>query len=403
MSAPATALRRALSERVVVADGAMGTMLQAAQLTLDDFEGHEGCNEVLNATRPDVVRSVHDAYLAVGVDCVETNTFGANWANLGEYGITGRIGELAEAGARLAAEVAGGWSTPDRPRWVLGSVGPGTKLPSLGHVPFAVLRDAYQTQVEAMISGGIHGVMVETAQDLLQAKAAVIGARRAVKAAGADIPLLVNVTVETTGTMLLGTEIGAALTALEPLGVDFLGLNCATGPAEMSEHLRHLARHARSGLACMPNAGLPQLTADGAHYPLTPRQLADAHDLFTAEYGLALVGGCCGTTPEHLRQVVERVGGREIAPRKARSESGVSSLYQHVPFRQDTSYLAIGERTNANGSKAFREAMLEGRLDDCVEIARTQTRDGSHLLDLCIDYVGRDGAGDMRELASRLA
>ncbi|HEY9376349.1 MAG TPA: homocysteine S-methyltransferase family protein, partial [Jiangellaceae bacterium] len=402
MSASAD-LRQALAERVVVADGAMGTMLQAANLTIDDFDGHEGCNEILNVTRPDVVRSVHDAYFAVGVDCVETNTFGANWANLGEYGIADRIGELSEAGARLAREVADGWSTPDRPRWVLGSVGPGTKLPSLGHVRFDVLRDAYRTQVEGMITGGIDAVLVETAQDLLQAKAAVIGARRAMASAGIDLPLLVNVTVETTGTMLLGTEIGAALAALEPLRVDYVGLNCATGPAEMSEHLRHLARHARVGLVCMPNAGLPELTTDGAHYPLTPRQLADAHDLFTAEYGLALVGGCCGTTPEHLRQVVERVHGRAITARKPRVEPGVSSLYQHVPFRQDTSYLAIGERTNANGSKAFREAMLEQRFDDCVEIARSQTRDGSHLLDLCVDYVGRDGVEDMRAIASRFA
>jgi 5-methyltetrahydrofolate--homocysteine methyltransferase len=396
-------LRQALSERVVVADGAMGTMLQAANLTIDDFDGHEGCNEILNVTRPDVVRSVHDAYFAVGVDCVETNTFGANWANLGEYGIADRIGLLSEAGARLARQVADGWSTPDRPRWVLGSVGPGTKLPSLGHVRFDVLRDAYRTQVDGMIAGGVDAVLVETAQDLLQAKAAVIGARRAMKAADVDLPLLVNVTVETTGTMLLGTEIGAALAALEPLQVDYVGLNCATGPAEMSEHLRHLARHARTGLACMPNAGLPELTADGAHYPLTPGQLADAHDLFTAHYGLALVGGCCGTTPEHLRQVVERVHGRAVTARKPRIEPGVSSLYQHVPFRQDTSYLAIGERTNANGSKAFREAMLELRFDDCVEIARSQTRDGSHLLDLCVDYVGRDGVEDMRAIASRFA
>ena len=207
----------------------MGTMLQAANLTLDDFEGHEGCNEILNVTRPDVVRSVHDAYFAVGVDCVETNTFGANWANLGEYGIADRIGELSAAGARLAREVADGWSTPDRPRWVLGSVGPGTKLPSLGHVRFDVLRDAYRTQVEGMVAGGVDAVLVETAQDLLQAKAAVIGARRAMNAAGIGLPLLVNVTVETTGTMLLGTEVGAALTALEPLGVDYVGLNCATG------------------------------------------------------------------------------------------------------------------------------------------------------------------------------
>jgi 5-methyltetrahydrofolate--homocysteine methyltransferase len=403
VSSSAAALRRALSERVVVADGAMGTMLQAADLTLDDFAGHEGCNEILNVTRPDVVRTVHDGYLAVGVDCVETNTFGANWANLGEYGISDRIHELSLAGARLAREVADGWSTADRPRWVLGSVGPGTKLPSLGHVAFAVLRDSYQAQVDGMLTGGVDAVLVETAQDLLQAKAAVIGARRAMAAHGADVPLMVNVTVETTGTMLLGSEIGAALTALEPLGIDFLGLNCATGPAEMSEHLRHLARHGTAGLACMPNAGLPVLTADGAHYPLTPGELADAHDVFTREYGLALVGGCCGTTPEHLRQVVERVGGRELSRRRPRVEPGVASLYQHVPFRQDASYLAIGERTNANGSKAFREPMLDKRWDDCIEIARTQTRDGSHLLDLCVDYVGRDGVADMRELAGRLA
>lgn len=398
-----SSLRQALLERVVVADGAMGTMLQAAELTLDDFDGLEGCNEILNVTRPDVVRHIHDVYYAVGVDCVETNTFGANWANLAEYDISDRIHELAHAGAALAREVADGWSTPDRPRWVLGSVGPGTKLPSLGHVGFATLRDAYRTQVEGMLAGGVDAVLIETAQDILQAKAAIIGARRALAAAGADLPLLVNVTVETTGTMLLGTEIGAALTALEPLGIDHIGLNCATGPAEMNEHLRHLARHAGIGLACMPNAGLPELTSDGAHYPLTPEQLADAHDLFTAEYGLALVGGCCGTTPEHLRQVVERVGGREITQRSPSAEAGAASLYQHVAFRQDTSYLAIGERTNANGSKAFREAMLEARWDDCVEIARSQTRDGSHLLDVCVDYVGRDGVDDMRELASRLA
>ena len=403
MSSNAAALSRALSERVVVADGAMGTMLQAANLTLDDFHGHEGCNEILNVTRPDVVRSIHDAYFEVGVDCVETNTVGANWANLGEYGIAERIHELALAAARLAREAADSWSTPDRPRWVLGSVGPGTKLPSLGHVTFIVLRDSYQTQVEGMLTGGADAVLIETAQDLLQAKAAIIGARRAMTVTGADVPLIVNVTVETTGTMLLGSEIGAALTALEPLGIDYLGLNCATGPAEMSEHLRHLARHSQVGLSCMPNAGLPELTADGAHYPLSPADLADAHDMFTREYGLALVGGCCGTTPEHLRQVVERVGGRELAPRAPRVEAGVASLYQHVPFRQDASHLAIGERTNANGSKAFREAMLDKRWDDCIEIARTQTREGSHLLDLCVDYVGRDGVADMRELAGRLA
>ncbi|HSS67396.1 MAG TPA: methionine synthase [Nocardioidaceae bacterium] len=398
-------LRRALSERIVVADGAMGTMLQQESLTLDDFEGLEGCNEILNVTRPDVVRHIHDVYFDVGADCVETNTFGANLANLGEYGISDRIYELARAASVIARDAADAWTTPDRPRWVLGSVGPGTKLPTLGHVSFADLRDAYQEQVRGMLDGGADAVLIETAQDLLQAKAAVIGARRAMRAADPldVVPLIVNVTVETTGTLLLGTEIGAALTALEPLGIDLIGLNCATGPAEMSEHLRYLSRHSGAAVACMPNAGLPQLTADGAAYPLTPEQLADAHETFTREFGLALVGGCCGTTPEHIRQVVDRVGGRELAPRRPRRDAGASSLYQHVPFRQDTSYLSIGERTNANGSRAFRDAMLADDWDGCVEIARAQIRDGAHLLDLCIDYVGRDGVADMRRAATLLA
>ncbi len=403
MSARPDALRRALAERVVVADGAMGTMLQAHPLSLDDFEGHEGCNEVLNVTRPDIVKAIHDAYFAVGVDAVETNTFGSNLGNLGEYGIADRITELSRSGARLAREVADDWSTDGRPRFVLGSVGPGTRLPTLGHVSFAELRDAYQAQTTGLIDGGADAILVETVQDLLQAKAAVIGARRALAASGVSLLVMVNVTVETTGTMLLGSEIGAALTALEPLGIDLIGLNCATGPTEMSEHLRTLSKQARVGLSCMPNAGLPVLTPDGAHYPLSPAQLADAHDAFVRDYGLALVGGCCGTTPEHMAEVVARVGGRALAPRRPRPEPGAASLYQSVSFRQDTSYLSIGERTNANGSKAFRDALLESRWDDCIEIARQQTRDGAHLLDVCIDYVGRDGVSDMVEMAGRLA
>jgi 5-methyltetrahydrofolate--homocysteine methyltransferase len=396
-------LLAALRERVVVADGAMGTMLQAADLTLDDFDGLEGCNEILNVTRPDVVRDVHDAYFAAGSDAVETNTFGANFANLGEYGIADRIFELAEAGARLAREVADGWSNADRPRWVIGSVGPGTKLPTLGHAPYRVLRDAYQQEVEGLLAGRVDAVLVETAQDLLQAKAAIIGARRAMAAADRRVPLFAQVTVETTGTMLLGSEIGAALTALEPLGVDLVGLNCATGPAEMSEHLRYLSRHARAGLSVMPNAGLPELGPNGATYPLTPEELATALASFIREFGVSLVGGCCGTTPEHLRQVVEQVRDLQPARRRPRPEPAASSLYQSVPFRQDQSVLMIGERTNANGSKAFREAMLAERWDDCVEIARAQIRDGSHFLDVCVDYVGRDGGQDMSAIASRFA
>ncbi|MEV6383966.1 methionine synthase [Streptomyces sp. NPDC051773] len=398
------ALREALATRVVVADGAMGTMLQAQDPTLEDFQQLEGCNEVLNVTRPDIVRSVHAAYFDAGVDCVETNTFGANLTALGEYDIPERTAELSEAGARIARETADEYAARDgRQRWVLGSIGPGTKLPTLGHTTFTAIRDAYQQNAEGLLAGGADALLVETTQDLLQTKASVIAARRAMETAGYDVPLIVSVTVETTGTMLLGSEIGAALTALEPLGIDMIGLNCATGPAEMSEHLRHLARHSRIQLSCMPNAGLPVLTKDGAHYPLTAPELADAQENFVREYGLSLVGGCCGTTPEHLRQVVERV--RDLAPtaRDPRPEPGAASLYQSVPFRQDTAYMAIGERTNANGSKKFREAMLEARWDDCVEMARDQIREGAHMLDLCVDYVGRDGVADMAELAGRFA
>ncbi|AYV26909.1 Methionine synthase [Streptomyces sp. ADI95-16] len=400
----ADALREALATRVVVADGAMGTMLQAQDPTLEDFQNLEGCNEVLNVTRPDIVRSVHEEYFSVGVDCVETNTFGANFAALAEYDIPERNFELSESGARIAREVADEFTTATgQQRWVLGSMGPGTKLPTLGHIDYATIRDAYQTNAEGLISGGADALLVETTQDLLQTKSSIIGARRAMEALGISVPLICSVTVETTGTMLLGSEIGAALTSLEPLGIDMIGLNCATGPAEMSEHLRYLARNSRIPLSCMPNAGLPVLGKNGAHYPLSASELADAQETFVREYGLSLVGGCCGTTPEHLRQVVERV--RDLSPvtRVPQPEPGASSLYQTVPFRQDTAYMAIGERTNANGSKKFREAMLEARWDDCVEMARDQIREGAHMLDLCVDYVGRDGVADMRELAGRFA
>ena len=388
--------------RVLVADGAMGTMLQAFDLGLDDFEGLEGCNEVLNVTRPDVVRQVHEAYLEAGADLVETNSFGTNLSALGEYGIAERIVELAEASARLARQAADRFSTPERRRYVLGSMGPGTKLPTLGHVSYADLRDAYRDNAAGLLAGGADALIVETCQDLLQTKAAVVGAKRAMAASRA-VPLVCHVTVETTGTMLVGSEIGAALTALEPLGIDLIGLNCATGPAEMGEHLRYLAQHARVPLSVMPNAGLPQLTPQGAVYPLTPDELAEALHRFATEYGAVLVGGCCGTTPEHIRTVAQRLTGVAPARREPAVDAGVSSMYHHVPFAQDAGVLMVGERTNANGSKAFREAMLAADFHKCVEIAREQARDGSHLLDLCVDYVGRDGADDMRQLAGRFA
>ncbi|MTD56812.1 methionine synthase [Amycolatopsis pithecellobii] len=389
----------ALATRVVVADGAMGTALQAHDLSLDDFAGLEGCNEILNVTRPDVVRSIHRGYMEAGAEAIETNTFGANWANLAEYDIPDRIFELAEAGARLARETADEFG----PRFVLGSVGPGTKLPTLGHAPYELLRDAYFEEVRGLLAGGADAVIVETTQDILQTKASIVAARRAMEQEGRVVPIIASITVETTGTMLLGTEVGAALAALEPLGIDLIGLNCATGPAEMSEHLRTLSKSARVPLSVMPNAGLPELGPHGAVYPLSPEGLAEALSGFVREFGVGLVGGCCGTTGEHIRQLAEAVRDVERARRNPKPEAGVSSLYQAVPFAQDASVLMVGERTNANGSKKFREAMLEGRYEDCVEIAREQTRDGAHLLDLCIDYVGRDGARDMAELAGRLA
>ncbi|CAN2197692.1 MetH Methionine synthase I, cobalamin-binding domain [Candidatus Nanopelagicaceae bacterium] len=396
-------LRRTLAQRVVIADGAMGTMLQAANPTLEDFEGHEGCNEILNVSRADIVRSVHDEYLNAGVDAIETNTFGANWANLAEYGIEDRIYELAYAGGKIAREAADAFSTPDKPRFVLGSLGPGTKLPSLGHTSYEKLKDAYYTAAKGLADSGSDALLVETSQDLLQVKAAVNGCRNAIAESGRDIVLIAQVTVETTGTMLLGTEIGAALNALEPMGIDLIGLNCATGPAEMSEHLRYLSKNAKISISVMPNAGLPQLGPNGATYPLNPDDLATALDGFVDDYGISLIGGCCGTTPAHLAAVVAKVSNKPIPQRIPNLDPGASSLYQYVPFRQDKTYLAIGERTNANGSRAFRDALLAEDWEKCVEIARDQIRDGAHMLDLSVDYVGRDGARDMSELASRFA
>ena len=396
-------LRTALLERVVIADGAMGTMLQAQNPSLEDFQNHEGCNEILNVTRPDIVKAVHEEYLKVGVDAIETNTFGANFANLAEYGIEDRIYELANAGAKLARQVADQYSTADKPRWVLGSLGPGTKLPTLGHTSYEKLKLAYEEASKGLIDGGSDALLIETTQDLLQAKAAVNGARDAINESGKDIVLIAQVTVETTGTMLMGSEIGAALNALEPLGIDLIGLNCATGPAEMSEHLRVLSKGATVGISVMPNAGLPVLGENGAHYPLDGVELAKSLKQFVIDYKVNLVGGCCGTTPAHMLEVVKQLQSVSVTSREVVREVGASSLYQFAPFRQQNTYLSIGERTNANGSRAFRDALLAEDWQSCVEIARDQIRDGAHMLDLSVDYVGRDGVSDMKELAFRFA
>src|SRR4051812_42191258 len=395
-----------LAQRVLIFDGAFGTWMQAHDLGSDDFGGEalEGCNEQLVLTRPDLVTRMHEEFFAVGVDAVETATFGAFPLVLKEYDLADKTHEMNKVSAELAREVASACSTPDRPRFVIGSMGPGTRLPSLGQIPYTELRDGYQAQVEGLIAGGVDVLLVETVYDLLQAKAAINGARAAMRAAGVLLPLMVQVTVETTGRMLVGSEIGAALTALEAMQPDVIGMNCATGPAEMTEHLRYLAQHARTFLSALPNAGLPSVVDGHTHYDLTPDALAEAHERFVSEFGLNIVGGCCGTTPEHLRQVVDRLGdARPPIVRTPEHEPGCSSIYSHVPFHQELAYLAVGERTNANGSRKFRDAMLEADWDTCVQMAREQVKEGAHVLDVCVDYVGRDGALDMDEIAGRFA
>ena len=392
-----------VNERVVTYDGATGTFLQGLDLTADDFGGPEleGCNEFLVVTRPDAIRQFHAAYLDVGCDVVETNTFGAFAIPLGEYDLADRTHELNVTAARLAKEVAADFSTPDHPRFVAGSVGPGTKMASLGQIAFAELRDAYQVQMDGLLEGGVDLLVIETQFDLLGLKAAMIAARRAMVARGREVPIQAQITIELTGRMLPGTEIGAALAAIDPLHPDIIGLNCATGPTEMGEHLRHLSQHARMPISCLPNAGLPQVIDGKMAYDLTPDQLAEHHRRFISELGVQVVGGCCGTGPEHIRRIVEVCGDLTPAPRTPVHEPGATSIYSHVPFEQDTSFLIIGERTNANGSKKFRDAMLDGDWDTCLVMGREQLAEGAHVLDVCVDYVGRDGTLDMGDLASR--
>jgi 5-methyltetrahydrofolate--homocysteine methyltransferase len=389
-----------INEKVVVYDGAFGTYVQALGLGPDDFGGEalEGCTDLLAVTRPDVIAGMHDAFFQIGVDVVETATFGAFAIPLSEYGIADRAEELNLAAARIAREVADGHGG-----LVAGSIGPGTKFASLGQIRFAELRDAYEVQARALLEGGVDLFLVETQFDLLGAKAAMIGCRRAMAAVGREVPIQVQVTIELTGTMLPGTEIGAALAALDPMRPGVIGVNCATGPAEMSEHLRYLGQHARMPISCLPNAGLPSVVDGKMHYDLTPEQLGEYQHRFVTEFGVQVVGGCCGTTVEHIKAVVDAVKDVTPAPRNPVHEDGATSIYSFTPFEQDLTYLSIGERTNANGSKKFREAMLAGDWDTCVAMAREQEREGAHVLDVCVDYVGRDGTADMDEIASRFA
>ena len=395
----------ALNERVIVFDGAFGTFVQGLDLGPDDFGGPslEGCNEMLCLTRPDVIRSMHEAFLAVGVDAIETASFGSFSTVLTEYEIPERAYELNVAAARLAREVASDFEADGRSRFVAGSIGPGTKLPSLGHIGFGELHDSYVEQARGLLDGGSDLFLIETCMDLLQIKAAMQACRKAMKIVGRDVPIQVQVTMETTGRMLVGTEIGAALVALEAMRPDVIGINCATGPSEMQEHLRHLSQHATMPISVLPNAGLPSVVDGRTHYDLTPAELASFHRHHVEDLGITVVGGCCGTTPEHLRQVVEAVRNVTPAKRTPVLEPSLTSLYSPVPIHQDNSFLIIGERTNTNGSKAFRDLMLAGDWDGCTKMGSDQVREGAHVIDVCVDYVGRNGAIDMDEIASRFA
>ncbi len=399
-----SAFLRLLDERVVILDGAMGTSVYAHNLPLEDFHGHENCPEALLISRHDVIEDIHASFLRVGADAVETNTFGGNKIVLAEFGLADRTYEFNKTAAQIARRACDGFSTTQRPRFVLGSMGPGTKLPSLGQTTFAVLEDSYAEQARGLIDGGADALIIETCQDLLQAKAAIAGATRAMQEQGRSLPLIVQVTIETTGTMLVGTEIGAALAAIEAFPqVQVIGMNCATGPQEMSEHIRFLGGHCTRKISVVPNAGLPQLVDGRSHYALSPAELARWLKEFVETDGVNLVGGCCGTTPEHIAAAVEAIGFRAPSPRRPVCAPSVSSLYQPEELRQDNSFLIVGERCNTNGSRKFKRLLLEQNFDEIVQTALEQQEEGSHVLDVCVDYVGRDGVPDMQAVVRRFA
>ena len=399
-----------VNQRVVVFDGAAGTYLQQLELTAEDFGGVdlEGCNEMLCLTRPDVIRQMHVDYFEAGADVVETNSFGSGVA-LGEYNLSDRAYELNVASARLAREAADIVGTPEWPRFVAGSMGPGTKFATLGNIRYAELRDLLEIQARGLIDGGVDLIIIETQFDLLGIKAAMNGCRQAMAAVGREVPLQVQVTIELTGRMLPGTEISAALAALDPMGPDIIGLNCATGPAEMGEHIRYLSQHARMPISVLPNAGLPSVVDGKMHYDLTAEEFVRHQLRFIDEFGVQVVGGCCGTTPEYIRQLADAVGHRApAAHRTPTHEDGATSIYSFQPFHEEgsgaaTSFIMIGERTNANGSRKFKQALLDGDWDTTVQMAKDQVKEGSHILDVCVDYVGRDGTLDMDEVAQRFA
>ena len=401
---PMSNLLETLKERIVVFDGAMGTNLQVQNLTLDDFGGprFEGCNENLLVTRPDAVEKVHAGFLDIGCDVVETNSFNGTPVDFAEYDIADKAYDMNVLAAQLAKRVASDYSTKDKPRWVAGSMGPGRKLPTLGHISFKDLRDAYSVQVRGLLDGGVDLLIVETCQDLLQTKAALAAIFGHFRESRRRVPVIAQVTIEVFGTMLNGTEISAALTALAPFPIDVVGMNCGTGPKHMTESIRYICENSPLPVSVLPNAGLPSVVDGKMHYDETPESFTAQLVHFANDFGANIVGGCCGTTPAHLRLVVEAM--QQITPkeRHAKTLPAASSIYSQQPYVQDASFLIVGERVNASGSKKMRDLLNAEDWDGLVALGKEQEREGAHILDVNVDFVGRDGETDMHELASRL-
>ena len=393
-----------LKERIVVFDGAMGTNLQVQNLTLEDFGGlrFEGCNEHLLITRPDAVENVHTAFLEVGCDVIETNSFNGTPVDFAEYDMADQAYDMNVRAARLAKRIASDYSTKDKPRWVAGSMGPGRKLPTLGHITFLELKAAYAEQVRGLLDGGADLLIVETCQDVLQTKAALSAIFEHFEKNRVRVPVIAQVTIEVFGTMLNGTEISAALTALAPFPIDVIGMNCGTGPRHMSESIRYLCENAPLPVSILPNAGLPSVKDGKMHYDETPETFVAQLKHFAGDFGVNIVGGCCGTTPAHLKLVVEAMQHITPKARDARIIPSASSIYFQQPYVQDASFLIVGERVNASGSKKMRDLLNAEDWDGLVSLAKEQEREGAHILDVNVDFVGRDGEADMHELASRL-
>src|SRR5436309_5291201 len=389
----------AIARGIVVFDGAMGTTLQrmqlAGDLTVKDFEGRQGCNEILSPTRPDVVAGVHRSYLEVGCDVVETNTFGGSRPKLEEFELGARLTEVNEQAARIArAEADKAQRSDGRPRYVAGSLGPSGFLPSssdpdLGRMRPAQLMEVFREQAVPLLKGGVDCIIAETAQDLLELRSQIFGARQAMEQVGRGVPVIAQITLDPSGRMLLGTEPLSAAALIAACGADVMGLNCSTGPKEMVDPLRALAEHAPLPLSCQPNAGIPENREGVVVYPLQPGELAEYLARFVRDFRLSVVGGCFGTTPVHLKQVIEAIRGTGAARKPPRRVPMLSSGLKAVALHQEPRPLIIGERVNSQGSKKMKELLLANDITGILAVAREQVEGGAHALDVCVALTER--------------